>query len=178
MKKIDNLLWKYVTETWTNEHKLDEFQSAYIQKVLAKMSVYTTYVLLPILTIAGVVYDSWHNQFSFSTILLFGLLTLNILIVYFCIQKNNILDTELETREEHKQALQQLKRQTMKKGFIFFFIMLLGNNVGMRLLFNEPLFEMASWVRGFIGAMIGTILFVVAYYHITRDKIKQVPLED
>ncbi|WP_144781758.1 DUF3278 domain-containing protein [Macrococcoides caseolyticum] len=167
MKKLDcDYLSAFTGLDMTN----DEYQRQQGYLILTNCFNYI-FLLIPILLLGSLAWDSYHQIISAGTIIFF--ITQQVLSIFVLnhIRKTKVDISEYYTHDDYKVELKKVKLQSVKIGLYWGSTMYLLMEVLFKLISGEKYefswFNLLIWVLG--GAFFGTMMYFVA-----RTKIKKV----
>lgn len=166
MERLEKKLFKHYIG-YLDER--DEYQQSVIYETLAKVNMYSFY-LITILMMGSLVIDSINHRFTFGTIALFFIQQFNAYFITIKIRKSDVDTTEFYDNATYMLQLKKLKKQAIMAGVRWALSMLIMMEYIFPALEGEQirlsLFSVIIW--GLAGVFFGGSMYLFGRLKLTR----------
>jgi hypothetical protein len=166
MKRLEEKLFKHYIG-YLDER--DEYQQSVIYKTLAKVNMYSFY-LISILMMGSLVFDSVNHRFTFGTVALFFIQQFNAYYISIKLRKSGVDETEFYDNTTYLLQLKKLKKQAVMAGTQWGLWMLIMMDYIFPALEGEQiridLISVIIWICG--GAFFGGAMYLFGKLKITK----------
>lgn len=165
MKRLEEKLFKHYIG-YLDER--DEYQRSVIYKTLAKVNMYSFY-LISILMIGSLVFDSVNHRFTFGTIALFFIQQFNAYYISIKLRKSGVDETEVYDNTIYLLQLKKLKKQAVMAGIQWGFWMIMMEYIFQAFEGEQIRIDLISvivWICG--GAFFGGFMYILGKMKISK----------
>ena len=166
MKKLEEKLFKrYIG--FIDER--DEYQKSVIYKTLAKLNMYSFY-LISILMLISLIFDTINHRFTFGTFALLFIQQFNAYYILIQLRKSGVDITEVYDNITYLKQLKRLKKQSVISGIQWAFFMIIMNNYIFPSLLGE---NIILNIKSIIIWSLGGLSFGLGLYFIEKVKLRK-----
>ncbi|MBC6004897.1 hypothetical protein H8891_13975 [Paeniclostridium sp. NSJ-45] len=166
MKRLEEKLFKHYIG-YLDER--DEYQQSVIYKTLAKVNMYSFY-LISILMMGSLIFDSVNHRFTFGTVALFFIQQFNAYYISIKLRKSGVDATKFYDNTTYLLQLKKLKKQAIMAGTQWGLGMLIMMDYIFPGLEGEQiridLISVITWTLG--GAFFGGAMYFFGKLKITK----------
>lgn len=148
----------------------DEYQKSVIYKTLAKLNMYSFY-LISILMLISLIFDTISHRFTFGTFALFFIQQLNAYYILIQLRKNGVDRTEFYDNVTYLKQVKKLKKQSIIAGIQWAFFMIIMNSYIFPSLWGENIIVN---IKSIVVWSLGGLFFGVVMYFLGKLKLKKV----
>lgn len=166
MKRLEEKLFKHYIG-YLDER--DEYQQSVIYKTLAKVNMYSFY-LISLLMMVSLIFDSVNHRFTFGTVALFFIQQFNAYYISIKLRKSGVDTTEFDDNTTYLIQLKKLKKQSIMAGTQWGIWMLIMMDYIFPVLEGEKieggLISVIIWTCG--GAFFGGAMYLFGKLKLTK----------
>lgn len=147
----------------------DEYQKSVIYKTLAKLNMYSFY-LISILMLISLIFDTISHRFTFGTFALFFIQQFNAYYILIKLRKSGVDITEVYDNITYLKQLKRLKKQSIIAGIQWAFFMIIMNNYIFPMISSGDIIVNTKSV---VIWSLGGLFFGVVIYFLGKGKLKK-----